>query len=204
MSRTRLDKGTLSSARQKLRLYGQLLPSLDLKRRQLTLELARARRACAEAERVAEQLERRVGESLPMLANPRMTLSGLVRVEELVLGEENVLGVRLPRLERIDFAVLPYSLLARPAWVDGYVRRLSEGVRARIEARLAARRVALLEQGTRRVTQRVHLFERVLIPEAQRTIQRMRILMGDRERDAVVRSKIAKARQARRRGQVGA
>ena len=47
----------------------------------------------------------------------------------------------------------------------------------------------------RRITQRVNLFEKVLIPQADTNIQRIQIYLADAERAAVVRSKIAKAKR---------
>jgi V/A-type H+-transporting ATPase subunit D len=48
----------------------------------------------------------------------------------------------------------------------------------------------------RRITQRVNLFEKVLIPNAKRDIARIQIFLSDVERAAVVTSKIAKAKRA--------
>jgi V/A-type H+-transporting ATPase subunit D len=58
------------------------------------------------------------------------------------------------------------------------------------------RRVALLEEAVRKVTQRVNLFEKVLIPRAKEHIRKIRIYLSDAERAAVVRSKIAKRKHA--------
>ena len=58
------------------------------------------------------------------------------------------------------------------------------------------RRGALLDAALRKVTQRVNLFEKVLIPRARDNIRRIRIYLGDAERAAVVRSKIAKRKRA--------
>ena len=52
-----------------------------------------------------------------------------------------------------------------------------------------------LNDAVRRITQRVNLFEKVLIPQAEENIQRIRIFLSDAERTAVVRSKIAKAKR---------
>ena len=52
-----------------------------------------------------------------------------------------------------------------------------------------------LDQAVRRITQRVNLFEKILIPTAKKNIQRIRIYLGDAERAAVVTSKLAKVKQ---------
>ena len=53
----------------------------------------------------------------------------------------------------------------------------------------------VLDLAVRRITQRVNLFEKILIPTAKKNIQRIRIYLGDAERAAVVTSKLAKVKQ---------
>ncbi|MEQ8765676.1 MAG: V-type ATP synthase subunit D [Planctomycetota bacterium] len=194
MSRTRLNKSALTRERAKLQLYERILPSLDLKRRQLTLAVEQERRALEEQLAAGAAIESRIGDALPMLANPRMSLSGLVRITGVDIEQENFVGVRLPKLTGVAFEVAPYSLLSKPAWVDLLVERLREAAEHALRIQVGQDRLEKLEHARRRTTQRVNLFERRLIPEARRTIQRIRIVIGDLERDAVVRSKIAKAK----------
>jgi len=203
MARLRLSKHTLSRRREELALYRRVLPALDLKRRQLTLEHERARRALASARAELERFEQSIGDSLPMLADRHVHVEGLLAVREVVIVEENLLGVRLPRMERIDFERTPYARLAKPAWVDVAMEALEEAARRRVQVSVDERRTATLHGAMRRVTQRVNLFERVLIPGAQADIKRIRIHLDDLEREAVVRSKIAKARQQREQTAAG-
>jgi V/A-type H+-transporting ATPase subunit D len=199
MAKLKLSKSALQQERNQLKLYQRTLPSLDLKRRQLTVELAKARRELTEAEQAVDELESRIGEQLPMLANPDIQVSGLVAMTDFELGEENVVGVRLPVLERIHCTVADYSLLAKPAWVDVLVERLKDAAEQRTRVQVAAERVRILAHQEKRVTQRVNLFDKILIPTARRNIQRIQIYLGDAERAAVVRSKLAKAKQAKQR-----
>ena len=199
MARLKLNKSGLAEERTQLDLCKRTLPSLDLKRRQLSVELAKARRAQAEARAAVDALETRVGEELPMLANPDIEVRGLVKMTAFELDEENVVGVRLPLLTRVACEVADYSLLARPAWVDLVVDRLKEVAEERTRLLVLAERERILELHERRTTQRVNLFEQILIPTAKRNIQRIRIFLGDAERAAVVRSKLAKAKQEKAR-----
>lgn len=199
MTKLRLSKSAMQQERNQLKLYQRTLPSLDLKRRQLTVELAKAVRELAAAQRAVDELETNIGEQLPMLANPDIEISGLVRMTDFEMDQENVVGVRLPRLVKIHCTVADYSLLAKPAWVDVLVERLTDAAEQRTRVLVAAERVRILRQQERRVTQRVNLFEKILIPTAKRNIQRIQIFLGDAERAAVVRSKIAKRKQARLR-----
>lgn len=166
---------------------------------QLTAELNKARDRFTRIQRAAEELQALIARELPMVADQEIELSGLVKIAQISLGKENVVGVKLPVLEKIDFEVFSYSMLARPHWVDTLVDKLQETARARIEVQVAEARVHELEHAVRRITQRVNLFEKILIPTAQKNIQRIQIFLGDAERSAVVRSKIAKAINQKKR-----
>jgi V/A-type H+/Na+-transporting ATPase subunit D len=189
----------MQEERSQLKLYESTLPSLDLKRRQLTVELAKARQNYVETQQAVESLETSIGQQLPMLANPDIEITGLVEMTDFELGEENVVGVRLPVLARIHCTVADYSLLAKPAWVDVLVERLRDVAELRTQVLVDAERVRILEYQEKRVTQRVNLFDKILIPTAKSNIQRIQIFLGDAERAAVVRSKIAKRKQAKQR-----
>jgi len=193
MARTALNKSTLHKQREQLKLYRRVLPSLELKRMQLAAEVARARAAVAREEEQLAAHKDRVAAQLPMLANREMDVSGLVRLEGVRVGEENVVGVRVPVLEGIDCAVADYSLLAKPHWVDTAVAELQAVAELWARVQLASKRVEILARAERRITQRVNLFEKILIPDAERNIKRIRVFLGDAERDAVVRAKLSKA-----------
>lgn len=198
MSKVRLSKGELARQRNQLQLYQKLLPSLDLKRQQLSAEYKKAQQELEQRRRLVDQLEGRIGEELPMLANREIDLSGLVRMTAFDLDEENVVGVRLPLLRAIACDVSSYSYLAKPAWVDVLVERLKQAAEERSRVLVAEERVKILKLQVRRVTQRVNLFERILIPEAKENIQRILIVLGDMERQSVARSKLTKAKQKHR------
>lgn len=195
MAKLRLSKHALQQQQQQLKLYKRLLPSLDLKRRQLTVEAKKAREEFATTIAATEDLESRIGDELPMLADEDLDVSGLVQMEGYCVGEQNVVGIRLPVLEHVEFRVASYSILGTPAWTDLLVQRLKDAAQARVESRIAEQRVTILEQAVRRITQRVNLFEKILIPTAKKNIQRIRIYLGDAERAAVVTAKLAKGKQ---------
>lgn len=199
MRKLAMNKSALHKQRQQLRLYQRVLPSLDLKRRQLTVEAARARRALAEIRERLARLNARIAEQLPMLANPEIQVAGLVRIESVRIAEENIAGVRLPALAGVACRVRDYSMLAKPHWVDVLVDFLRQRVTLRMEEQVAEERVRRLEHAVRRTTQRVNLFEKILIPTAQKNIRRIQIFLGDAERAAIVRAKIAKAIHQRQR-----
>jgi len=118
-----------------------------------------------------------------------------VQLKGYEVEEENVVGVRLPRLGSLECSVSEYSRLATPPWIDVLVQRLKDAAEQYLRAEISAERVRILEGAVRRITQRVNLFEKVLIPGAKENIQRIRIFLGDAEKAAVVTSKLSKKKQ---------
>jgi len=200
MARLQLNKSSLAREAAHLEIYRRFLPSLDLKRRQLMAERAIAIRALQDIDRAIADLRRNVGEKLPMLANRDVDLAGLARVTEVSLGTENVVGTNLPVLDRIAIEKRPYALLAKPHWVDATATLLAEMLELQVHQQIARRRVALLERAVRTITQRVNLFEKVLIPRTEAIIRKIRIHLSDAEMAAVVRSKLSKRKHARQEG----
>lgn len=197
MATLSLNKSSLQQQRGKLGLFERFLPSLDLKRQQLTAEYKKSMQVLAEAEQGAGKASRSLTGLLPILGSATMKLSGLVRIRRIDIGEEDVLGVRLPALKSVEFVTADYSLLATPFWVDDLVTCLKEVATFRIRLHVYRERAARMHSAVRRITQRVNLFDKVLIPNAKRDIARIQIFLSDVGRAAVVTSKIAKGKRAR-------
>lgn len=196
MARIALNKASLSRQARQLRTFERFLPSLDMKRRQLLAEQAREQAGMARIGADMDALRRRVAAEVPMLANREIALRGLVVLKAVELAEQNLVGTCLPSVTKVEVEVADYGYLGKPHWVDRLVDELTRMLEYQVRLQVQQRRVALLDQAVRKVTQRVNLFEKVLIPQTKQHIRRIRIYLGDAERAAVVRSKIAKRNRA--------
>lgn len=196
MARLQLNKSSLARETANLRAYQRFLPSLDLKRQQLMAERAKAVRALKACRKAIADLRADVGVRLPMLAHADVDITGLVRLTKVELGTENRIGTQLPVIERIEVEKRPYSFMAKPHWVDVAARLLHDMLELRVKEQVAERRVELLDEAVNTITQRVNLFDKVLIPRAKANIKRIRVYLADEDMAAVVRSKIAKRKNA--------
>ncbi|MFD2189418.1 V-type ATP synthase subunit D [Pistricoccus aurantiacus] len=196
MARLSLNKTALHREQSRLQQFQRLLPSLDLKRRQLIAERLRARETLQESETERDALVARVREQLPMAGDDTLKIENLARVTAVRLREHNLLGVHLPTLEEIDIELADYPALTTPHWLDPYQKALREALALTVRLQVERERLRRLERAVKRVTQRVNLFDKVLIPRTQENIRRIRIHLADGERSAVVRAKLAKRKQA--------
>jgi V/A-type H+-transporting ATPase subunit D len=192
MAKLATNKSSLKRQRDQLTLFRRFLPSLDLKRQQLLTEQKKAQQQLAEAERQIEALTQSLTGLMEPLGAYQMDLFGLVTIDSVVIEEENIVGAHLPVAREVKFKTAEYSTLAKPFWVDFLVEYLQRMATMRVHLQVRRERVARLFQQVRRITQRVNLFEKVLIPRARENIKRIQIGLGEQERSAVVRSKIAK------------
>ena len=193
-----LNKTTLKQQRDQAKTYKQFLPSLDLKRQQLLAALKVAKRELEIIHARIEELYRGLDQLFPLLGSSTIAtrnIASLVRVRRVLVEDENVLGTQLPVVREVDFEVAEYSTLVTPFWVDSLVTSLKELAALRVQVLVGERRVERLELAARRITQRVNLFEKVLIPQAEENVRRIVIFLSDQERAAVVRSKIAKSKK---------
>jgi V/A-type H+-transporting ATPase subunit D len=194
-----LNKSSLKQQRDQLKMFRRFLPSLDLKRQQLLAALKEARRELAAAERDVETLNAALSDILPLLGSSTIAeqnLASLVSIRNVSVEEENVLGTHLPVVREVDFEVEDYSTLVTPFWVDLLVEKAERLAELQVHLQVRRERVKRLDYAARRITQRVNLFEKVLIPQAVSNIRRIVIFLSDQERAAVVRSKIAKKKNA--------
>ena len=113
-------------------------------------------------------------------------------MKQAVIGEENVAGARVPVLQKIEFERAKYSTLTLPFWVDRLVESIEHMARLRLQLQVLEARVERLGAAMKKITQRVNLFEKVLIPSTRDNIKRIQIALNDEVRASVVRSKLAK------------
>ena len=196
MARLQLSKASLSREQGDLGSYRRFLPSLDLKRQQLMAERAKATKGLQATREEFEATVKAVGEKLPMLADRDIDLTDFATVSDVTLGSENLMGTHLPTLENIQVDIRPYSLMGKPHWVDNLAEALHQVLTLRVRAEVEEHRLALLDAAVATTTQRVNLFDKVLIPRARANIKRIQIYLSDAQTAAVVRSKIAKRKHA--------
>lgn len=190
-----LNKTTLKQQRDQLKTFKKFLPSLDLKRQQLLAALKIARTELAETNHEHRELLDKVAQTYPLLGSSTAAtrdLASLTRVRSVKIGEENIVGTKLPVAQEVEFDVTEYSRMVMPFWVDLLVEHLERLAELNVLQQVRQERVKRLDYAARRITQRVNLFEKVLIPRAEQNIRKIVIFLSDQERAAVVRSKIAK------------
>lgn len=192
MPKIKLTKGELKRQRDALRQYNRYLPTLQLKKQQLQMEILRADEVIKE-----KHLEEsaRVNAALSwsgLMSDPSVDLKRWTASSGVVTTSRNVAGVEIPVFRAAEFMPAEYDLFLAPLWVDAAIEALRAIASLRAEIKVSEDGAATLRRELRITAQRVNLFEKVKIPEAEESIRIIKIYIGDQMANAVGRSKMAK------------
>jgi V/A-type H+-transporting ATPase subunit D len=183
----------LKRYRDALKRYERYLPLLKLKQQQLQQAQREVARRLHEQEEEVREIEARVTEYQAVLADVAgVSVARLSEYENVSISQRNVAGVEVPVFHEVQFPPAEYSLFGTPSWVDRAIEDHRWLTRERAELDVLQEEYRLISRELTRIIQRVNLFERIKIPEAQEAIRVIRIKLGDRMTAAVGRAKIAK------------
>jgi V/A-type H+-transporting ATPase subunit D len=198
-----LSKNELKKRREDLKRYNRYLPALHLKKKRLEGELQRVQSDLAV---VREALSRAMSEARPWagLFNEATGVEGFITLDETLTSTDNVAGVDIPVFMRAVFDRPAYDLFAQPPWVDAAVEFIERALTLSAREKIFLEERRLLSEELRITSQRVNLFEKVLIPRAARAIKRITVHLGDRQTTAVVWARMAGAKAGGSRLSIGA
>jgi len=187
----KLTQGELKRQRDALRQYERYLPTLQLKKQLLQLEILHQQSALKERKNSLSEKKKSAENWWGLLVEAPDIRQWLIP-QKIITAKKNVAGVDVPVFERVNFEPAEYDLFLTPFWVDAGVETLRDMVSLQEEIRVIEQGISVLKHELRITAQRVNLFEKVKIPESKEAIRRIKIYIGDQMTNAVGRSKIAK------------
>ncbi len=192
MPKIKLTKGELKKQRDALKQYERYLPTLQLKKQQLQLEILRQSAILEEKKRDQEKSRKSIISWIGLLEDPIISIRPYLIIEKITTGLRNIAGVDIPVYEKTEFSPLEYDLFMTPLWVDKAVDSLRAYISVDTELSVIDKGILILKQELCITTQRVNLFEKIKIPESEENIRLIKIYIGDQLSNAVGRCKIAK------------
>ncbi|MDP2796537.1 MAG: V-type ATP synthase subunit D [Methanoregula sp.] len=189
--KVKLTQGELKRQRDALRQYERYLPTLQLKKQLLQLEILHQQSTLKERKNSLSEKEKAAENWSGLLAEAPDIRQWLI-LKNIITAKKNIAGVDVPVFERVDFELAEYDLFLTPLWVDAGLETLRDMVSLQEGIRVIEKGIFILKHELRITTQRVNLFEKVKIPEAKEAIRLIKIYISDQMTNAVGRSKIAK------------
>lgn len=193
MSEIKYTKTELRAQQIRLTQLEKYLPTLQLKKAMLQLEI---NQVLVELEKL--EIERKSFEDKMFGYRQLLTdadaesLFHSLEVVSVNKRFENIAGVEIPIFEGIVFTEPTYFLFDTPYWLESGIRGGQNLIEAREKISILHERKRLLEKELREVSIRVNLFEKIMIPRTKANIKKVKIFLGDLQLAAVAQTKVAK------------
>jgi len=193
MSEIKLTKNELRAQQVKLHQLQKYLPTLQLKKALLQMQIHNTRQELHELEE-ALRAQKSIVESFAALLAQKLSIdiTPFMRIVEIKKHHENIAGCDVPIFEEATFAPIDYDLFDTPAWLDGAIFGIRKLMVVKAKMMVVEEKKQALERELREVSIRVNLFEKVLIPRCLDNIKTIKVFLGDQQLAQVAQCKVAK------------
>ena len=194
MSKLKLTKTELKTQSDALKQYRRFLPTLQLKKQQLQVELRKSRDLVIANRSEYASLRKQLDAFVGLYADKGAVefIKNNLKIVGVSRSTANIAGVTVPVFDKVEFSESSYDMFAADFWVNSGLNAVKKLISLIEAGKVLEEQYRLLNMELLSTTQRVNLFEKVKIPECMENIRKIQIYLGDATTAAVVRSKIAK------------
>ena len=194
MAKIKLTKSELKTQRDAMKQFMRYLPTLQLKKQQLQMEMRDCDIRLRANEAAEKEVRKHLSSWMPLFgtAGTVEKLTSIITLEGIDTARANIAGVDVPVFKDARFLIDEYNLFSNELWIDDAVEAIKKVIAIKAEHQVIKEQRMLIEKELRTTTQRVNLFEKVKIPECKSNIRTIQIYLGDQQTAAFGRSKIAK------------
>lgn len=195
MAQVKLTKVELVGLQNRLKLFQKYLPTLQLKKMLLQIEVNKAKDMILQLQ-THYDTEKSVAQHHAKLLTDT-SISDFIEslsIEKVDVKFDNIAGIDIPVLQNVVFRNPQNPLLFQPLWVDDAILIYRQLKTSYQKILIAVEKKEILEKELRVVSIRVNLFEKRLIPELEQDINKIKVFLGDQELQAVAQAKVSKSK----------
>ena len=193
MSKHKLTKNELKKQKEALKRFTRYLPTLELKKQQLVVEIKKIDEMVKELEVKIGGIENYLDTWVGLFAED-VSLESLLKIKNINTEETNIAGIDIPLFINVEFDEKAYDYMTTPLWVDKALSIMKELISLRVQIQVYLMQQKILKEELHVTVQRINLFDKVMIPQAKNHIRIIQIYLGDLQTAEVVRGKIAKTK----------
>ena len=190
------NKTSLQQIEKQLKMRQRTLPIIKSKETALRLEVKRCKEEVAALE---AKLQEQIAGYESMYALWGEFDASLVELKDVEMTVKKIAGVRVPVLLNIILEAKPFGIFSAPKWYFDGINLLQGLAKTAVEREFAVAKCDQLDHARRKSTQKVNLFEKVLIPGFHEAVRKIKRFMEDEENLSKSSQKILKSLQEKRR-----
>lgn len=190
----KLNKSELTRLKNEEKIYTQFLPVLKLKQEQLQTEQIRINRKLKLLEEIYNKEIKKILKNISLFTDSSnlYNIGEVLRPKKIIIDHQSLAGVNIPILKNIEFHNYFINFFDVPYWFISIIKSCKILIVQFIELKIINKQYKLISKELKKATQKVNLFEKVLIPENKYAIKKIKITLSDEQVSAVGRAKIAK------------
>jgi len=196
MAKIKFTKTELKKQRDALKQFARFLPTLQLKKQQLQMEMRKCLEQIEKNKEEEEELKESLAAWISFFGEDTSVehIYPLVKVLGIDTHTKNIAGLDVPVYQSVEYEIEQYDLFMEDSWIDDAVKIICKIIEIRAENKIIMQQHDMISRELRLTSQRVNLFEKVKIPGCKENIRTIQIYLGDMNTAGVARAKIAKTK----------
>lgn len=191
----KLNKSELTRLKREEKLFAQYLPVLKLKQEQLQIEHNRIKKQIDIVNAKKREALLTLSPYIALFSDAHeIALSDVVKVDRIHSSTKTIAGIIIKTFASLTFVDTVLPIFHTAPWLVRAQPLVKSFVAIEVETRFLLDEQRTIKRELRKATQKVNLFDKVLIPRTKDGIKRIKIALGDEHVAMVTRGKIAKAK----------
>ena len=184
------NKNALQDLKRQLSIRERALPILKSKETALRFEVQVLQRSLKSLEEERREIELQLDKYRHFWSE----FPNILVMDPLEERLKNVVGVKVPHIEKVNFTLRDMSLFTLPAWTPAGVEVLKRVLRLQVKIEYAKKQMEILYTARKKTTQKVNLYEKVQIPGYEDGIIKIKRFLEDKDNISKAAQKIVKKR----------
>jgi V/A-type H+-transporting ATPase subunit D len=190
--RIRLNKVSLREQKQKMAMYERFLPALEARKQQLIMQLTVIRTNIRDQRELMETMLEEIRSWASLYWDIERVLRFYIVIREIRCASRNIAGLKIREFKEVEFDDPGYSFFRTPYSFDAVLKRTREAISLRERIKILEEQERVLLEGFRKTSQRINLYEKMLIPQCREAVRRISVYLQDQQAAAVGVAKVAK------------
>jgi V/A-type H+-transporting ATPase subunit D len=197
-----MNKNTLAALKIELGEYRDALPVFEMKEQQLKGLVQSIEEGIATLKEDIQKTNKQTRNWVAVMAEEGIDLSNLIKVEEVLTEEQEIVGVTVKNYIDIRFEAIELDFFTMPLWVDAAAEVIKDQKTKQTILEVEQRKLELLQEELAEARRMKNALKEVFIPETTDLIRKIEIYLGDVERLAIGCAKLVKKKKQEKKATV--
>ena len=199
ISKYKLNQSELNRMKKNIIIYNKILPLLTLKQEYFKVEQLNIQKKRKNLQTSFSKEKEEIKNLISILSDKKSSYFSLYfKRYTIFIDQISIAGIKVPKLKYVKFYNFAFSYLVVPFWFLKSIAYFKNLIELKVKIYVLLKQLLLLNKELKKVTQRVNIFEKILIPETEMAIKKIKVFLEDEKIALICRGKVAKKKKKNR------